>query len=344
MRARKVEDRIMSERKVKWGVLSTAKIGTEKVIPAMQKSPSSVVRGIASRHADRAREAADALGIEKSYGSYEEMLADPEIDAIYNPLPNDMHVDWTLAAAKAGKHVLCEKPIGLDAADAERLKACPDSVIVTEAFMVRYHPQWLRVRELVRSGELGEVRAVQAAFSYYNVDAGNIRNKPENGGGAIMDIGCYPITAGRFFFEGEPKRVLALIDRDAKFGTDRQASVIADFGNGRQLSFVVSTQLAPYQKVNVTGTKARAELVIPFNAPQGSATAILVDDGANPDNSLSRREIVPACDQYSEQAETMAQAILKGEKLPYGIADAIASMRVIDAVFVSEKAGTWAAV
>ncbi len=334
----------MTERKVRWGILSTANIGMEKVTPAIQKSPSSEVFGIASRNGDRAQEAAAELGIPKFYASYEEMLADPEIDAVYNPLPNDMHVEWTLKAAGAGKHVLCEKPIGLDAADAERLRALPGSVIVAEAFMVRYHPQWLRVRELVRSGELGEVRAVQAAFSYYNVNPDNIRNKPENGGGGIMDIGCYPITAGRFFFEAEPRRVLALIDRDPTFGIDRLASVIADFGGGRQLSFVVSMQLTPYQKVNVMGTKARAEILIPFNAPQGQATAIHVDNGFSLDNSLVRREIIPPCDQYTEQAEAMAQAILSGSTLPYGIEDAIASMRVIDAVFRSEKTGTWAEV
>lgn len=334
----------MTQKKVRWGILSTAKIGTEKVIPAIMKSPSSEVLGIASRDGAKARQAADALGIAKSYGSYEELLADPEIDAIYNPLPNDLHVPLTLQAAEAGKHVLCEKPIGMDAADAEKLRACPDSVIVTEAFMVRYHPQWLRVREIIRSGELGEVRAVQAAFSYFNADPANIRNKPENGGGAIMDIGCYPITAGRFFFEGEPERVLALIDRDPSFGTDRQASVIADFGDGRHLDFIVSTQLAPYQKFHIMGTKARAEIMIPVNAPQGAATTIVIDSGMSLDNTLSRRELIPACDQYTEQAEAMAQAILAGKKLPYGIDDAIASMRVIDAVFASEKSGSWAKV
>lgn len=331
----------MTTRKVKWGILSTANIGMQKVIPAIMKSPSSEVLGIASRDAVRARRAADRLGIARSYGSYEEMLADPEIDAVYNPLPNDLHVPLTLAAARAGKHVLCEKPIGLDAADAEKLRACPSSVIVAEAFMVRYHPQWLRVREIVRSGELGDVRLVQAAFCYYNTDPANIRNHPENGGGAMMDIGCYPITAGRFFFEAEPKRVLALIDRDPNFGIDRLASVIADFGDGRQLSFVVSTQSTPYQTVNVMGTRARAEIVIPYNAPQDLATALLVDDGKSLDGSLSRREIIPACDQYTEQAEAMALAILGGASLPYGIEDAIASMRVLDAVFESERSGTW---
>ncbi len=332
----------MTERKVRWGILSTANIGVAKVIPGIQKSPSSVVTAICSRDGARARQVADGLGIEKAYGSYEELLADPEIDAIYNPLPNDLHVEWTLKAAQAGKHVLCEKPIGLDAADAERLRAAPDNVLVTEAFMVRYHPQWLRVREMVRSGALGEVRTVQAAFSYFNINPENIRNKPENGGGGMMDIGCYPITAGRFFFEAEPKRVLALIDRDPTFGVDRLASVIADFGGGRQLSFVVSTQLVPYQKVHVFGTKARAEIVIPFNAPADKATAIKLDSGFSLDDSLVGREIIPSCDQYTEQAETMAQAILNGTGLPYGIEDSIASMRVIDAAFASEKSGTWA--
>ena len=334
----------MVQKKVRWGILSTANIGMEKVTPAIMKSPSSEVLGIASRDGARARKAADRLGIAKSYGSYEELLADPEIDAVYNPLPNDLHVPMTLAAAEAGKHVLCEKPIGMDAADAEKLRACQDSVIVTEAFMVRYHPQWLRVREIIRSGELGEVRAVQATFSYFNDDPGNIRNKPENGGGAIMDIGCYPITAGRFFFEGEPERVMALVDRDPEFGTDRQASVMADFGGGRHLDFVVSTQLVPYQKFHVLGTKARAEILIPVNAPQDSATALVIDAGLTADGSLSRREIIPACDQYTEQAEAMAQAILAGTGLPYGIEDAIASMKVIDAVFASEKSGSWAKV
>ena len=332
----------MTERKVRWGILSTANIGMAKVTPAIQKSPSSEVYGIASRNVDRAQEAAAELGIPNFYASYEELLADPEIDAIYNPLPNDLHVEWTLKAAQAGKHVLCEKPMGLDAADAERLRAAPDSVIVAEAFMVRYHPQWLRARELARSGALGEVRAVQAAFSYFNVNPENIRNKPENGGGGIMDIGCYPITAGRFFFDAEPKRVLALIDRDPTFGVDRLASIVADFGGGRQLSFVVSTQLVPYQKVHVFGTKARAEIVIPFNAPVDQATAVKIDAGFSLDDSLVGREIIPACDQYTEQAEAMAQAILNGTGLPYGIEDSIASMRVIDAVFKSEKSGTWA--
>jgi predicted dehydrogenase len=334
----------MAADKLKWGIISTAKIGREKVIPGIMASPSSQVVAIASRDAARARAAADALAIPKSYGSYEELLADPEIDAVYNPLPNHLHVELTVAAAKAGKHVLCEKPMALNAKEAERLRDCPNNVTVAEAFMVRYHPQWLRVREIVRSGELGEVRAVGAVFSYFNMDPDDVRNKPDIGGGAIMDIGCYPVTGGRFFFEAEPQRVVALIDRCPRFGTDRQASVIADFGDSRQLAFTVSTQLVPHQSLEVIGTKARVEIVIPYNAPQGAATAILVDQGFSFDGTLSRREIIQPCDQYTEQAEAFARAVLAGKPLPYGIEDSIKSMKVLDAIFESEKTGGWVSV
>lgn len=334
----------MTVRKINWGVLSTARIGIENVIPALQASPSSRVQAIASRSAGQARQAADALGIESAYGSYEELLADPAIDAIYNPLPNDLHVQWTLAAARAGKHVLCEKPIALSAEQAEQLTEVADQVLIAEAFMVRHHPQWLRVKELIASGELGEVRAIQAAFHYYNDNPSDIRNRLANGGGAMMDIGCYPITGGRFFFDAEPQRVIALIDRDPTFGTDRQASVVADFGAGRQLSFVVSTQLLPYQTLQVFGTRGRAEILIPYNAPQGEPTALIVDHGESLDASLARREIIPACDQYAEQAEAFARAILDNRELPNGVRDAIASMRVLDAVIESERSGGWVSI
>src|SRR5690606_18474376 len=256
------------------------------------------------------------LGIPRAYGSYEELFADPDIDAIYNPLPNHLHVPMTVAAAQAGKHVLCEKPIARTAAEAEGLRACPPDRIVLEAFMVRFHPQWRRAREIIRSGELGEVRAINAVFAYHNVDPANVRNQADIGGGGILDIGCYPVTAGRFLFEGEPKRVVSLVERDPAFGTDRLASVIADFGGGRQLSFTCSTQLAGHQRVQVFGSKAKLEIVIPFNAPPDERTAITVDTGAPIDGSLARREILPACDQYTEQAEAFALAVLGEHTLP----------------------------
>src|SRR6185437_12386322 len=262
----------------------------------------------------------------------------------YNPLPNHLHVPVTIAATKAGKHVLCEKPIGLNTADAERLRECPKDKLVLEAFMVRFHPQWHRAREIVRSGELGEIHAIRAVFSYYNVDPQNVRNIAEIGGGGLLDIGCYPITGSRFLFEAEPRRVVSLVERDPDFKTDILASVIADYGQGRQLSFTCATQSVGHQKIEVIGSKARVEIVIPFNAPPDTPTALLIDSGANMDTSLARREIIPACDQYTEQAEAFALAVLVKQPLPYGIDDAIQNMRILDAIFASERTRGWVAV
>ncbi|WDQ99934.1 Gfo/Idh/MocA family oxidoreductase [Devosia sp. J2-20] len=332
----------MSGKKVRWGILSTANIGMAKVTPGIQKSAHSEVVAIASRDPGKARAAADRLGIARAYGSYEELFADPEIDAIYNCLPNHLHVPMTVAAAKAGKHVLCEKPIALNAADAEALRECPADRIVLEAFMVRFHPQWERARAIIASGELGEIRSINAVFTYFNADPNNVRNKADIGGGGIMDIGCYPITAARYLFEAEPTRVVSLIERDANFGTDRLASVMADFGGGRQLNFTCSTQTVPHQRVQVFGSKGKLEIIIPFNAPADMPTAITIDSAAALDGSLARREILPAVDQYTAQAEAFALAVLGEKPLAWGIEDAIASMKVIDAIFASEKSGGWA--
>jgi predicted dehydrogenase len=334
----------MSTKKVRWGILSTANIGMQKVIPGIMASAHSEVVAIASRDLDKARVAAARLGIPKAYGSYEELFADPDIDAIYNPLPNHLHVPMTVAAAKAGKHVLCEKPIALNAADAEALRQCPPDRIVLEAFMVRFHPQWQRARDIIRSGELGEIRIISASFTYFNADPANVRNQADIGGGGIMDIGCYSITAARFLFESEPSRVVSLVDRDPNFGTDRLASVLADFGAGRQLSFFCSTQTVPHQHVQVLGTKAKLQFSVPFSAPPDQRTGISIDIGPPFDGSLARREIVPAANHFTEQAEAFALAVLGEKPLPWGIDDAIASMKVIDAIFASERTGGWASV
>jgi predicted dehydrogenase len=329
-------------RKIRWGILSTAKIGRLKVIPAIQRSRHSEVVALASRSLEQARTTAAALKIPKAYGSYAELLADPDIDVIYNPLPNDQHVDLTLAATRAGKHVLCEKPIALNAADALRLRDAPRDRIILEAFMVRFHPQWLRAREILRSGELGDVRVITGFFSYHNIDPKNIRNNASKGGGAAWDIGCYPIVGARFLFDAEPRRVVALIDRDPTFRTDRLTSALLDFGEGRRLDFTVSTQTVPYQSIQVFGTKKRLEILIPFNAPAGEATTLLIDDGATLDHSAARRETLPACDQYTEQADAMVAAIRGESPLPYGVEDAIKNMHVLDALITSEKTNTWA--
>ena len=319
-------------KRVVWGVLGTARIGLQRVLPGMMKSPWCDIRAIASRSEASARKAADSLGIPKAYGSYEALLADPEIEAIYNPLPNHLHVPWVLKAALAGKHVLCEKPIALNAGEAARLRAVPEHILVMEAFMVRFHPQWLRARELIRNGELGELRAVQMFFSYNDTDPANIRNIADIGGGALYDIGCYPIVAGRFFFEAEPIRATALIDRDPRFKTDRLASALVDFGAGRQLGFTVSTQSTPYQRIQLCGSKRRIEIQIPVNAPQGAGTVLFIDDGSSLAGAGIRTETLPESDQYTLQGEAFSKAVRGEIPLPYGVADAIANMRVIDAL------------
>ncbi len=270
-----------TNRPVAWGILGAAKIATQKVIPGMQTSPDIRVAGIASRDIAKAREAASALGIPKAYGSYEEMLADPEIEVVYNPLPNHLHVPWTIKAMEAGKHVLCEKPIALTAEEAAALieARARTGKLVAEAFMIRFHPQWRRAREIVRSGEIGELRSINVLFCYNNVDPTNIRNMADIGGGGLYDIGCYAVASSRFIFEAEPQRVVSLLDFDPVLKTDRVSAGLADFGAGRQLTFSVSTQTTPYQRVQILGSKGRVEIEVPFNPVPARSTRIMVDDG-----------------------------------------------------------------
>jgi predicted dehydrogenase len=329
---------------VVFGVLSTARIGVDKVLPAMQRSPWIDLRGIASRKLATAESAARRLGIAQAYGSYEALIADPQIEAIYNPLPNHLHVPLTLAAARAGKHVLCEKPIALSADGARALQDVGGTVRIAEAFMVRHHPQWQRARELLRSGRIGTPHAVQAVFSYFNDDPADIRNQPDIGGGALYDIGCYAIVAARYFFEAEPLRAVALIDRDPQMRVDRLTSGLLDFGAGRQLSFTVSMQCRSHQRVTVLGTHGRIELGIPFNAPQGATSQIRIDDSGKLDGSGTTVETLRAADQYQLMAEDFCRTI-RGEPAPFwGLDDAIAQMAVIDALWRSERSSAWEAV
>ncbi len=328
-------------KKVIWGVLCTAKIGRERALPGMQKSSLLEIRAIASRDEGRARDTAAALGIPRAYGSYEALLADPEIEAIYNPLPNHLHVPLTLQAAAAGKHVLCEKPIALTAQEATLLRSAAGKVLIAEAFMVRFHPQWLRARELVREGRIGALRAVQMFFGYNNVDPANVRNRTDTGGGGLYDIGCYAIVAGRFFLEAEPTRGIALVDRDPAFGTDRLTSALLDFGGGRRLDFTVSTQVAPHQRIQLCGSRGRIEIAIPVNAPQGATTRISIDDGSSLEGAGIVTETLAASDQYQLQGEAFSRAVRGEIALTYGVEDAIANMRVIDALFRSERSGKW---
>jgi len=326
--------------KVRWGILSTAVIGTEKVIPAMQQAELCEVTAIASRDLAKAQTAADKLGIAAAYGSYEELLADPNIDAIYNPLPNHLHVPWSIRALEAGKHVLCEKPIGLTSGEGQQLvdagKRHPKLKLM-EAFMYRHHPQWLRARQIVRDGGVGELRTIQSAFAYFNDDAGNIRNVADMGGGAMMDIGCYPISLSRFLFNKEPDRVFGVAEMDPRFQTDRLASAILDFGSGTS-TFTCSTQLAPFQRVHIFGTEGRVEIEIPFNAPPDVPCKMWHQRGEEIEEIL-----LDTCDQYGIQGDLFARAILDDTEVPTPIEDAVDNMRVIEAVFRSSESGSFEA-
>jgi len=331
---------VMSK-KIRWGVLSTASIGVRKVLPAMQKSEYSSVVAIASRNLAKAKETAAKLGIPTAYGSYEELIADPRVDAIYNPLPNQFHVPWTIKAAEAGKHVLCEKPISLTVAEAESLLRVRErtSVKIGEAFMIRSHPQWLRTKALIDAGRIGQLRCVMGCFSYFNIDPANIRNKVESGGGALYDIGCYCIQASRYAFGAEPARVVGCVDRDPTMHIDRLTSAILEFQSGQAI-FTCSTQLVPYQRVQFLGTKGRIEIEIPFNAPNDRSTRIVIDDGDLFGADRVAEEF-PICDQYTLQGDQFSRAILEDTEVPVPLEEAIRNMRVIEAIFRSADSGLW---
>jgi predicted dehydrogenase len=325
-------------KKLRWGILSTAKIGTEKVIPAMQRGERCEVVAIASRDLERAQAAAKRLGIPKAHGSYEDLLADPDVEAVYNPLPNHLHVPLSIAAIEAGKHVLCEKPIGLSSAEGQQLVDAAHAhpgLKVMEAFMYRHHPQWQRARQLVREGAIGQLRTVQTFFSYFNDDAGNIRNQAEIGGGGLPDIGCYCVSLARFIFDAEPQRVMGLVEYDPQFGTDRLASGILEFAGGTS-TFTCSTQLAPYQRVNILGTEGRVEIDIPFNAPPDRPCTMRHQHGSELDEIT-----LPVCDQYTIQGDLFALAVQDHTPVPTPLEDAVANMRVLEAIVLSSKSGTW---
>lgn len=325
--------------RVRWGILSTAKIARTKVIPAMQQSARCDVVALASRDYDAARSAASALGVPTAYGSYEELLADANVQAVYVPLPNHLHVPWSIKALEAGKHVLCEKPIGMDAADAVRLLQTAEAnphLKAMEAFMYRFHPQWQQSLALIRDGTIGELRTIRTIFSYHNIAPENIRNRPETGGGALMDIGCYCISLGRFLFENEPRRVLGVIERDPRFGTDRQTSGILEFDSGTA-TFTCSTQLIPRQRVEIYGAKGRIEIEIPFNAPPREACRLLVQQGEKTEEIA-----FPAVDQYTLQGDEFSRAVVEDWPVPTPLSDAVANMLALDAVRESARTNCWA--
>ncbi len=330
--------------RLRWGVLSTARIATNKVIPAIQGSEFSEVVAICSRTLEPALHAASALDhpnmapVGTAYGTYEELLADPNVDAVYNPLPNHLHVPWTIKALEAGKHVLCEKPIALTADEAQRLAdvaaAHPD-LVVMEAFMYRFHPQWVRAKELVDSGELGDLRGIQSWFSYFTDDPANIRHNAQMGGGALFDVGCYPVSHARWLFDGQPQRVVAAFDIDAEFGVDRLVSAILEFEGGR-CDFTASMQTHPYQRANLVFERGRYELEIPFNAPANQTTKAWLSTASGNEEVL-----FDPCDQYTLQADAFARAVADKSGAPTPLTDAIENMTVLDALVESAQTKRW---
>jgi predicted dehydrogenase len=327
--------------RVRWGIVGTGDIGMKKVTPAIQRAGNSEVVAIASRNRDRAESAAAALRIPHAYGTYEELLAADDIDAVYIPLPNNLHAEWTMKAAAAGKHILCEKPLALTAAQAEEMaRVCADAgVKLGEAFMYRHHPTWVEAVRLVREGAIGDLQAVQSWFSYFNDDPANIRNRVENGGGAIMDIGCYNINASRMLFAAEPSRTLASVRRDPIMGIDIVSSAMLEFPGGGQATFTCSIRAEDDQRVHIVGSTGRIEIEIPFNIPPDRETRIFVTAGGEPSADPSTETVVfPAVDQYTIQAELFAQAVLDDTPVPVPATDAVANMNVIETILSTREA------
>lgn len=322
----------MEQKKIRWGVLSTAKIGVQNVIPSMKDCSFAEITAISSRSKEKAQEIAGKLDISKAYGSYDELLADPDIDAVYNPLPNHLHVPLTIKALEAGKHVLCEKPIAVSAEEAETLlRECSKypHLKVMEAFMYRFHPQWDKVKELIHNGTIGELKHIHSDFTYFNRDPDNVRNKPEMGGGGVLDIGCYSINLSRFIFGDEPKKVHASVERDPEFGVDHLVSATMEF-NGGTASFTCSMQLHHRQSAVLYGTKGFMELNIPFNAANESLRKLKVVT-----NEGSDTMIFDLCDQYTLQGDAFSKAILNDTEVPTPLEDAVANMRVIDQILAN---------
>ena len=323
--------------RLRWGILSTANIATQKVIPGLRRSARGEVLGIASREDGRATEVARRLEIPRSYGSYEALLADPDIDAVYIPLPNHLHAEWTVAAARAGKHVLCEKPLAMTAPDAQRMvDACRDAgVLLMEAFMYRHHPSWIAARELLASGRIGRLQAVDSWFSYYNDDPANIRNILDAGGGALYDVGCYCVNLSRMLFDGEPVRVQAAVRRDQRLGVDVVTSGVLEFDAGIA-SFTCSTRTEPDQRVHIYGTDGRISIEIPFNIPPDRRTRIFVTAGGAPPVAPDTETLTfDVADPYACEADVFANAVLDGDELPVPPEDAVGNLRVIEALFAA---------
>ena len=332
----------MKKKIINWGILSSAKIGWEHVIPAILKSKNSKLVAIASRNTLRAKKLAQKFKIDKSYGSYQELYIDQEIDVIYNPLPNHLHIKSSIEACKNKKNILLEKPISLKATDIDPLMkyASENKVVIKEAFMVRHHPQWQWVKKYIKSGKLGSISSISTVFSYNNKNPKNIRNIKKFGGGAIYDIGCYPTVISRFLLDKEPKRVVGLAKNDKKFKTDILSSVVLDFGEIYS-SFIVATQSTFSQQVTILGTKKTLIVENPFNAIATKPTTVVIYNGKSIYRKENTIKVFPAADQYEHQVTKFSNELLNKTKADYDLIDAKKNMKVLDAIFVSIKKNKW---
>ena len=327
---------------VRFGILGNAKIARTQVIPALKQSPFCTPVAIASRDKDSSQKAALEMGLKQSFSSYDKLLADPDIEAVYIPLPNHLHLPYCLKAMSAGKHVLCEKPIGLNSDQVTTLISAQKAqgVVLQEAFMVRVHPQWVRVRELLQQGTIGDVRMVNITFSYYNCDPMNVRNQAGIGGGALLDVGCYGSYISRFVFDDEPIRVVSLMEQDPDLEIDRLTSALMEFPKG-QAFFSCSTQLVPTQKTSIQGTKGRIEIEIPFNPYVEQPARLWVDDGSRLGNQAAEKILMDPVNQYRLQADQFAQAVRQNISPAVSLGDSLANAKVLDAIVKSAESNSW---
>ena len=329
--------------RLKWGVLGTSNFARNKMIPALQQSQHVEVFAIASRSLPRAEAVAAQFGIAKAYGTYRELLADKDIDVVYNPLPNHLHVPWSIRALESRKHVLCEKPIGLSAAEAQQLLEASQrhqGLKVMEAFMYRMHPQWERTKQIIDDGGVGELRTLHSFFSYFNADGGNIRNQPDAGGGGLMDIGCYLIVTSRMLFGEDPLRAAAAIVRDPASGVDTLTSMTLEFPSGHAIG-TCGIRTARHQRVQMLGSAGRLEVETPFSAPPDRPLRLLLDDGTNPYGAGREVIEIPPCNPYRVQGDAFARAVRSGAPAPYPLEMSVVNMRIIEAVVRSGAKGGW---
>lgn len=324
---------------VRWGILGAARIARTRVLPALQASPWCAVHAVASRQEGVGRELAEAFGAARVHHRYEDLLADPLVEAVYIPLPNHLHIPYALQAVANGKHVLCEKPLALTAVEAAALREAPAGIQIAEAFMVRHQPRWIALRELLRSGAQGRARALHSLLSFCMTDADGFRNHPAHGGGAIYDMGCYAVMAARYMFEAEPVRVMAMADLDPATGADRLSSVMLDFGEGRHAAFTVSTAMALSQSLHVVCERGFIELPHPYAPVPAQKALIHIDTGLTHEQPVRQTLSFDDVDQFEHQVTNFARAVRGIVAPPFGLEDAIANLRAIDAIRASMTSG-----